>query len=386
MPDAALASAPVSLDGDVHDRLHRPRAARDARRAGGLGRRPPDGLDRDAAALRGARGAGRGARRARGGRARRRARHGGGFGGKHAGEVAQAAARLARAAGRPVKVRWSREEEFRRGYLRPAAVIDVRSGAGRGRRDHGLGDAQHELGHVRPRRAVRDPEPAARLPAGRLSAARRAPTGRWPRPPTTSPASRTWTSWRTPSGLDPLALRLRHLRDERLAAVSAGGRRADRLGRPFAHGRPRHRPRRRRREGRPGRHRRGGAGRPGSAPRDRADRDRLRVRRDRQPGRPGEPGRGRDGHGPRGGPVRGDPLRGGSDHERVAVGLPRPAVHGRAADRGDPPRPARPALGRRRRDADHRHRPGPRQRDLRRDRRPAPLAAARARRPRSEPG
>ena len=55
---------------------------------------------------------------------------GGGFGGKHGGEIAVEAARLARAAGQPVKVRWSREEEFTRGYLRPAAVIDIRSGAG----------------------------------------------------------------------------------------------------------------------------------------------------------------------------------------------------------------------------------------------------------------
>ena len=56
---------------------------------------------------------------------------GGGFGGKHAGEVALEAARLARAVGAPVKVRWSREEEFRHGYVRPAAVIDIRVGAGR---------------------------------------------------------------------------------------------------------------------------------------------------------------------------------------------------------------------------------------------------------------
>ncbi len=56
---------------------------------------------------------------------------GGGFGGKHAGAVAAEAARLSRAAGRPVKVRWSREEEFTAGYLRPAAVIDIRSGADR---------------------------------------------------------------------------------------------------------------------------------------------------------------------------------------------------------------------------------------------------------------
>jgi nicotinate dehydrogenase subunit B len=50
------------------------------------------------------------------------------YGGKHTGEYAVEAARLAKAAGRPVKVVWSREEEFRWGYFRPAGVIDVRSG------------------------------------------------------------------------------------------------------------------------------------------------------------------------------------------------------------------------------------------------------------------
>jgi nicotinate dehydrogenase subunit B len=41
------------------------------------------------------------------------------------------AARLARAAGAPVKVRWSREDEFRSGYFRPAAVIDIHASADR---------------------------------------------------------------------------------------------------------------------------------------------------------------------------------------------------------------------------------------------------------------
>jgi nicotinate dehydrogenase subunit B len=54
---------------------------------------------------------------------------GGGFGGKHGSAVALEAARLARAAGRPVMVAWSRHEEFTAGYLRPAAFIDVKSGA-----------------------------------------------------------------------------------------------------------------------------------------------------------------------------------------------------------------------------------------------------------------
>jgi isoquinoline 1-oxidoreductase len=56
---------------------------------------------------------------------------GGGFGGKHSAETALCAARLARRSGRPVKVRWTREEEFRWGYFRPAAVIDVATGVDR---------------------------------------------------------------------------------------------------------------------------------------------------------------------------------------------------------------------------------------------------------------
>lgn len=52
---------------------------------------------------------------------------GGGFGGKHGGDVALEAARLARAVGCAVKVHWSRSEEFQSGYLRPMAVIDVRA-------------------------------------------------------------------------------------------------------------------------------------------------------------------------------------------------------------------------------------------------------------------
>ncbi len=50
---------------------------------------------------------------------------GSGYGGKHTPEVAIEAARLARAAGRPVRVTWTREEEFRWAYFRPAGIIDV---------------------------------------------------------------------------------------------------------------------------------------------------------------------------------------------------------------------------------------------------------------------
>jgi isoquinoline 1-oxidoreductase len=54
---------------------------------------------------------------------------GAGYGGKHTGEAAIEAARLARAAGHPVKLVWTREEEFAWAYFRPAGVIDVKSGA-----------------------------------------------------------------------------------------------------------------------------------------------------------------------------------------------------------------------------------------------------------------
>ena len=53
---------------------------------------------------------------------------GGGFGGKHTGEVAIEAARLAREAGHPVSLRWTRSEEFTWAYFRPAALIEVEAG------------------------------------------------------------------------------------------------------------------------------------------------------------------------------------------------------------------------------------------------------------------
>jgi nicotinate dehydrogenase subunit B len=53
---------------------------------------------------------------------------GSGYGGKHTGEVAIEAARLAKFSERPVKLIWTREEEFTWAYFRPAGVIEIRSG------------------------------------------------------------------------------------------------------------------------------------------------------------------------------------------------------------------------------------------------------------------
>jgi nicotinate dehydrogenase subunit B len=53
---------------------------------------------------------------------------GSGYGGKHTGECAIEAARLARATNKPVKLVWTREEEFTWAYFRPAGVIDIKTG------------------------------------------------------------------------------------------------------------------------------------------------------------------------------------------------------------------------------------------------------------------
>jgi nicotinate dehydrogenase subunit B len=56
---------------------------------------------------------------------------GSGYGGKHTGETAVEAARLAKAAAKPVKVVWTREEEFTWAYFRPAGLIEIKGGARR---------------------------------------------------------------------------------------------------------------------------------------------------------------------------------------------------------------------------------------------------------------
>jgi isoquinoline 1-oxidoreductase len=55
---------------------------------------------------------------------------GSGYGGKHTGEQAIEAARLAKAAGKPVKLVDTRAEEFMWAYFRPAGVIDIVAAAG----------------------------------------------------------------------------------------------------------------------------------------------------------------------------------------------------------------------------------------------------------------
>jgi nicotinate dehydrogenase subunit B len=52
---------------------------------------------------------------------------GSGYGGKHTGDAAVEAARIAKAIGKPVKLVWTREEEFTWAYLRPAGLMELKA-------------------------------------------------------------------------------------------------------------------------------------------------------------------------------------------------------------------------------------------------------------------
>jgi isoquinoline 1-oxidoreductase len=144
--------------------------------------------------------------------------YGGGFGGKHGSVVALEAARLARATGGPVRVQWTRPEEFQGSYLRPAAVIDVSSAAGADGQLTGFAFTNINSGAV-------GITPPYRIPSWRLIFE-----------PAVSPLAQgsyralaaTANNFAREShldelaaalGADPVEYRLRHLDDERLAAV-----------------------------------------------------------------------------------------------------------------------------------------------------------------------
>jgi isoquinoline 1-oxidoreductase len=58
---------------------------------------------------------------------------GSGYGGKQSSEVGIEAAKLSKAVGRPVKVCWTREEEFKWAYFRPAGVVEVKASVSNGK-------------------------------------------------------------------------------------------------------------------------------------------------------------------------------------------------------------------------------------------------------------
>jgi isoquinoline 1-oxidoreductase len=153
---------------------------------------------------------------------------GGGFGGKSAGRQAVEAARLARIAGRPVMVAWTRAEEFFYDTFRPAAVVRVSSGYDADGRlslwDYqvfGAGSRGVEPGYDVPNRRVRV--------YGEWGDTSSGPSGMHPFAvgPWRAPAANTnrfaieqqLDIMAAAAGADPVEFRLRHTSDARLRSV-----------------------------------------------------------------------------------------------------------------------------------------------------------------------
>jgi nicotinate dehydrogenase subunit B len=143
---------------------------------------------------------------------------GGAFGGKQRGESEVEAARLARLAGAPVRVAWTREEEFTCSYTRPAGLLEIDSGVDAAGRltamrfaNYNSGAAgitppyeipNHWVGFYRTRSDVR--QGSYRSLAAVANAFAR---------------ESHMDEWAADLQLDPLEFRLRHITDTRLREV-----------------------------------------------------------------------------------------------------------------------------------------------------------------------
>ena len=143
---------------------------------------------------------------------------GSGFGGKHSGDLAVGAARLAKAAGKPVRITYSREEEFTRAYFRPMAVVEVRSGAEKDGtltawqfHDLNAGSAAARTPYRVPNQKVGNQPVDSPLPQGSYRALAATANNFARESHMDELANRV--------GADPVEFRLRQLADDRLAAV-----------------------------------------------------------------------------------------------------------------------------------------------------------------------
>jgi nicotinate dehydrogenase subunit B len=143
---------------------------------------------------------------------------GSGYGGKHTGEAAVETARLAKAAGKPVKLNWTREEEFTWGYFRPAGRIEVSAGVAKDGtitawefHNYNSGpSAIRPLYEIANQRVAFHPSQAP-LRQGSYRALA-ATANHFVRECHMDDLARA-------AGIDPLAFRLKNLKDERLRAV-----------------------------------------------------------------------------------------------------------------------------------------------------------------------
>jgi isoquinoline 1-oxidoreductase len=154
---------------------------------------------------------------------------GSGYGGKHTGEVAIEAARLAKAAGSPVKLVWTRAEEFAWAYLRPAGVIDVKAAVDASNRivswefdNWNSGNAGIRTPYDIPNQRIQFHECDSPLRQGSYRGLA-ATANHYAREMHMDAIARALK-------IDPVAFRLQHLRDDRIAAVLKAV--AERIGWP----------------------------------------------------------------------------------------------------------------------------------------------------------
>ena len=144
---------------------------------------------------------------------------GAGYGGKHTGEVAIEAARLAKAAGKPVKLVWSRARGVYLGVLPPGG----RDRDYQRRQSDGTITAwechNYNSGYCRHPFALCYSAPAHTVSYRCNRRCGRGRIARWRRPPITSPAKSTWTNWRTACRWSRSHSVCKNLQDERLRAV-----------------------------------------------------------------------------------------------------------------------------------------------------------------------
>jgi nicotinate dehydrogenase subunit B len=147
---------------------------------------------------------------------------GGGFGGKNANGQAVEAARLAKLTGKPVQVMWSRKEEFFNDTFRPAAVVKIRSGLNDG---GSITFWQYDVYWAGSRGAeqiyaiANHKEAAYGQLYGPLSGVHPFAVGPWRAPGnnTNSFARESHMDiMAAKTGIDPLAFRLKHLKDQRI--------------------------------------------------------------------------------------------------------------------------------------------------------------------------
>ena len=94
-----------------------------------------------------------------------------------------------------MKLVWTREEEFTWAYFRPAGVIEVSGGVQKDGTLTAWEFHNYNSGTAGIRTPYEVPNQSIALPSRRRSACARDRIARWPPPPTTLRASRTWTNW-----------------------------------------------------------------------------------------------------------------------------------------------------------------------------------------------